>query len=300
MKLTITYEHAIPINAFRWTPSDAFKPLHYHSSLEIGLCVAGKGLFLFGDKQYAAAPGDIFIVNNRELHIARSDADNPSEYIFINFDPRMLLEEEEALLLPFSYQSELFDNRIAAGTALAEPIGALVTKIWHELSEKQAGYQSMAKSALLDLCVLLLRHYATGFSEREWSKINESFSRMRPVLDYLEQNYRDPIELSDVAKVLKVSPSRASRIFQELMGVSYKDYLLQMRINEAKRLLISTQDNVADICFESGFQSLASFYRQFGQESGTSPLAYRARFGVHAIIENAGQDMSSREDGLIL
>ncbi|MFC3773403.1 helix-turn-helix domain-containing protein [Paenibacillus sp. GCM10012303] len=286
MRLNITYENHIPINAFRWTPSQKLEPFHYHSSLEIGLCVSGSGIFYFGEKRYRVAVGDIFIVNNRELHIAQSDESNPSTFIFINFDPRLLFDEEESLLLPFAYSSDHFDNRITSASPLSAPLGALIEKMWHELDAKQDGYLSMAKSALLELCVLLLRHYSTRMSKLEWKRMNDTFRRLRPALAILEDRFREPLELTDIANALLISPSRASHLFQEELGRSFKDYLLQLRINEAKRLLISSNLSAADVCFESGFQSIPSFYRLFKSAVGISPLDYRNKFSVRAIIEN--------------
>lgn len=286
MKLTITYDHDVPINAFRWTPKRNVEPLHRHSSLEIGCCVSGKGTFYFGDKTYAVAPGDIFIVNNLELHIAQSDANDPSEYIFLNFAPELLLEEEDTLLLPFAYRSDRFDNRIPASSPLARPLGERIAAIWRELADKQEGYRSMAKSALLELCVMLLRHYSSGVSRTEWQLLTESFRKLRPALALMEERFREPLELKDVAAALGVSPSRASRLFQEELGRSFKDHLLQLRLREAKRLLAGTSLGIADVCFESGFQSVASFYRQFRHAVGSAPLEYRESSTVRAIIEN--------------
>lgn len=292
MKLHITYEHPIAINAFRWTPNHMLKPLHYHSSLEIGLCTGGSGFFYFGDKAYSVQQGDIFIVNNLEPHIAKSDADDPSTYIFINFDPGLLLQEEETLLLPFAYQSSHFDNRIPAESPLAARLRPYIEAIWEELSGKRPGYHSMAKSALLHLCVQLLRHYADGLPQREWTRMKESYLRIRPALAVIDERFREPIELSDVAAALKLSPSRVSRLLQQELGRNFKDYLVQLRINEAKRLLISTALSAADVCFESGFQSVPSFNRLFKQHLRMTPMEYRDRYSVREIIENRGQEVS--------
>ncbi|GAA3409664.1 AraC family transcriptional regulator [Paenibacillus hodogayensis] len=292
MKLNIHYENDIPINAFRWTPKTAIAPLHYHSSLEIGLCLSGSGFFFFGDKRYTVTAGDIFLVNNLERHIASSDESDPSTYLFLNFEPRMLLEEEEALLLPFAYRSDHFDNRIPAGTSLADTIGSLIETIWRELTEKPEGYRSMAKSALLHLCVLLLRHYATNVSKSQWKKMSDSFRRMRPALTLIEERFRGPLDLTEVAAALHISPSRASRMFHQELGRGFKEYLLGLRINEAKRLLHSTHLSVADVCFESGFQSVPSFYRLFRRHVGLPPLEYRSQFPIHAIFENANDELS--------
>ncbi|WP_167859586.1 AraC family transcriptional regulator [Paenibacillus cymbidii] len=287
MKLAITYDHNIPINAFRWTPRDVMEPLHSHSSLEIGCCVSGQGFFYFGDKRYPVRPGDVFLVNNEELHIAQSDRTNPSSYIFVNFDPHWLLKEEESLLLPFAYRSDRFENRIPAESPLARQLAALLARLHEELEHKQEGYLSMAKSALLELCVLLLRHYAAQVSHAEWRRLNESFRKLRPALALLEEKFREPLELRDVAEVLGVTPSRASHLLREELGRGFKELLLQQRMNEAKRLLISSDRSIADICFESGFQSVASFYRLFKAHAGVAPLDYRAaQSPINAIIEN--------------
>ncbi len=296
MKLNISYEHAIAINAFRWTPRSTSEPLHYHSSLEIGLCISGTGVFHFGEKRYDVHVGDIFVVNNLELHIAQSDEHDPSTYIFLNFDPGLLLAEQEDLLVPFAYRSDRFDNLIPAGSTLAKAAGVLIQKIWEELDNRADGYQSMAKSALLELCVLLLRHYSQSMSRHEWQRVTRSFNRMRPAIDLMQNRFREPLELADVAATLQVSVSQASRLFQQELGRSFKDHLLLLRINEAKRQLISSTHNVTEVGLESGFQSVPSFYRLFKQEVGLSPLEYRDKFALGAIIENTPQALS--RDGL--
>lgn len=286
MKLTITYDQDIPINAFRWTPNKTIEPLHYHASLEIGYCVSGKGKFYFGDKQYTVAAGDIFIVNNLELHVAQSDVDDPSTYIFINFDPNLIMMEEVTLLLPFAYRPDRFDNRISAGSPLAAELAALIDRIYRELADKREGYRSMAKSALLEINVLLLRNYSVKVSHKEWKRMTESYRKLLPALSLIEKRFREEIALKDVANLLNVSSSRASRLIHEELGRSFKDYVLNLRMNEAKRLLLSTNRSMAEICFDSGFQSMATFYRLFKTITGMSPLEYRSNHSVRAIIEN--------------
>ncbi|WP_127583680.1 AraC family transcriptional regulator [Paenibacillus koleovorans] len=288
MKLPITYANDIPIHAFRWTPHRELEPLHCHTSLEIGCCVSGRGFFYFGDKRYPVRPGDVFLVNNEELHIAQSDRLDPSAYIFLNFNPHWLLGEEEALLLPFAYRSDRFENRIPAESPLAAQLAVFIRRLYEELQDKREGYRSMAKSLLLELCVTLLRHYTSGVTDTEWRRRTASIRKLRPALSLLEEKFREPIELKEVAETLGVTPSRASHLLQEELGRGFRDILLQLRLNEAKRLLISTERSVADVCFESGFQSVASFYRLFKTDTGQSPLEYRsAKFSLHAIVENA-------------
>src|SRR5690606_38617518 len=93
--------------------------------------------------------------------------DHPSRYLFLNFDPDLLLAEDPGLLLPFSYRSPQFRNLIAADSDIAASIRPWMHAIADELRSKQPGYLAMAKSGLIQLCGLLLRHYHAQSTEAE-------------------------------------------------------------------------------------------------------------------------------------
>ncbi|MGG1550509.1 helix-turn-helix domain-containing protein [Paenibacillus ferrarius] len=284
MKQKIAYDNPIPINAFLWSPKTYPEPLHFHASLEIGYCREGRGQFIFESKLYEVRKGDVFIVNNTELHIAQSDARDPSRYIFINFDPSLFLEEDEKLLLPFAYRSERFENHIAAGTPLAQQVGVLITQIFEELNAKAEGYLTVSRCKLLELGVLLLRHYRSGLSSEQWLKMSASQREIKEMLLFVKERFLDPIQLTDVAAHVGWSTARTSRFFKEHTGSSFVNYVTGLRISEAKKQLVTSLDSVADISFSSGFQSLASFYRAFHADTGISPQEYRKQFGVKQLF----------------
>ncbi|UKS28407.1 AraC family transcriptional regulator [Paenibacillus sp. HWE-109] len=284
MKMKIEYDNPIPINAYLWCPKPYLQPLHFHSSLEMGYCLEGKGQFVFENKQYEVSKGDVFIVNNTELHIAQSAQHDPSRYIFVNFDPSLFLEEDERLLLPFAYRSERFENHIAAGTALAQKIGALIQQIYEELNTKDEGYLTISRCKLLELGVTLLRHYRNTFSKEQWLKMSKSQREIKEMMLFVKEKYLEPLQLTDVAAHLGWSNARTSRLFKEHTGSSFLNYLTQLRISEARKQLVTNLDSIADISFSSGFQSLASFYRAFSLVVGMSPQEYRKQFGVNQLF----------------
>lgn len=282
MKLQITYDHPIPINAFEWTPATYRQPPHAHASLEIGLCLSGKGDFFFGNKRYAAGPGDLFLVNNEERHIAQSDPLDPSRYLFINFDAAILLAEEPGLLLPFSYRSTRFRNHIAGESELARQLTPWVLAIAEELREKSPGYLAMAKSALIQLCGRLLRHYNGMLSDDERRTMVQSVHQVQSLAVLVEKRFREPISLGELADELGLSVSRVSRAFLETTGYRFSDYVSLLRIQAAKQDLSGTVKPIAEIAFECGFQSLPTFYRVFKETTGMSPTVYRQSMGILA------------------
>jgi AraC-like DNA-binding protein len=284
LKQKIEYDNLIPINAYLWCPKPYPQPLHFHSSLEIGYCRGGRGQFIFENKLYEVRKGDVFIVNNTELHIAQSAQHDPSQYIFLNFDPSLLFEEDERLLLPFAYRSERFENHIAAGTPLAQQIGVLIQQIYEELDAKAEGYLTLTRCKLLELGVILLRHYRSAFSNEQWMNMSNSQREIKEVMLFVKERYQEPLQLTDVAEHLGWSTARTSRLFKEHTGISFIAYMTQLRISEAKKQLVTSLDSIADISFSSGFQSLASFYRAFNLDAGLSPQEYRKQFGVKQLF----------------
>ena len=286
MELRIEYEHPIRVNAFLWEPKPYKQAPHVHNSLEIGCCVSGRGQFYFSDKVYEVRPGDIFLVGTHEPHIAVSDAANPSVYIFINFDPGLLLQEDGMLLLPFSYIPDRFDNRIPAEHPQAREMARLMESMLEECRERKQGYLSLVKGQLVELCVRLFRACADRIEPvAEARRFDEkAFRFMGQMIKFMEANFREPIGLNDLAEELGLSPAAASRYCKEIVGRTFSEYLLELRIREAKRLLSATNRSVTDIALDSGFQSQASFFRLFKSQVGCSPQAYRSRTsaGAHA------------------
>lgn len=276
LKLNITYDTKLPIQIFRWTPTAYRKPLHTHASLEIGCCLQGEGRFYFGDKIYPVRPGDIFIVNHIEPHIAESNPHDPSLYLFLNFDADLLRRENLQLLLPFVYRPEQFENRLPADTEVAKRIRGLMEKLYAEWTSRMNEYETMSKCLLLELCVELVRHRFEGAAPQDWEQLSGEVARLQPALDWMSAHYTEPVALRDIADLLGVRPETAMKWFRRATGRSWGSHLTEHRLLEARRLLAETGLSVADVAFQSGFQSMPSFYRLFQKHVGVPPSAYRA------------------------
>ncbi|MCC3373698.1 AraC family transcriptional regulator [Cohnella sp. REN36] len=269
-----------------WTPQPYPEPFHWHAELEIGCCLSGKGLFHFGDKTFEVGPGDIFVVNNLERHIAQSDEHDPSRYAFVFFDPAMLLKENRDLLLPFLYHPPRFTNRIPASDTAASRIGKLVIALLEEQNERKPGYLTMMRSLLVEICVLLFRHYGDALPTADLTGAYARYERIQPALAYMKRHFREDLQVADIASIMRLSPSRAAHVFAESVGEGFKEHLLQLRINEAKRLLAQTRLSVIEVCLQSGFQSVTPFYRAFRRIVGHTPQAYREMTGILGIAHS--------------
>jgi len=109
------------------------------------------------------------------------------------------------------------------------------------------------------------------YSTQDYRRI----TRIKPAVDYIESHYAEPLNLSDIAKALHLSVSRMSHVFKEQMGVTVVDYLTKVRIEHSKELLIATDKNCTEICFEVGYNNQSYFTRTFKDLAGVTPKQFR-------------------------
>ncbi len=102
-------------------------------------------------------------------------------------------------------------------------------------------------------------------------------SQIRPAINYIDANYNKPITLADVARASHLSVSRLAHIFKEQMGITIIDYLTSVRIERAKQLLLATDQNCTEICFEVGYNNQSYFTRSFKGFVGMTPRQFRTK-----------------------
>ncbi len=105
----------------------------------------------------------------------------------------------------------------------------------------------------------------------------KKIDRLQCVLNFLETHWQETVTLRDAAKTAALHPQSLSRFFQQHLGVNFQEYLIQLRIGRAARLLLETERTVADIAFHCGFNNLANFNRHFQNAYEQTPSVYRRR-----------------------
>ncbi|NET73335.1 MAG: helix-turn-helix transcriptional regulator, partial [Sphaerospermopsis sp. SIO1G2] len=102
-----------------------------------------------------------------------------------------------------------------------------------------------------------------------------SHRQLQQVLDYIDANLGNEIKLADLAKIVGISQFYFGRLFKQSLGLSPYQYLLQQRVERAKKLLKTTEQPIIDIAFDCGFNSHSHLSTQFRQLTGMTPKADR-------------------------
>jgi len=126
-----------------------------------------------------------------------------------------------------------------------------------------------------DICVWI-SHALDEFIESVYtSQDAKKMQQLRPAIEFMQQRYGQPLTLPDIAKAVHLSVSRLAHLFREQTGVTIVDYLTNIRINHAKRMLLTTDKNCTRICYEVGYNNQSYFTRVFKQITGLTPRQFR-------------------------
>jgi len=100
-------------------------------------------------------------------------------------------------------------------------------------------------------------------------------TQIRPAIDFIDLHYDRPLTLADIAKAAHLSVSRLAHLFKEQMQITIIDYLTSVRIDHARRLLLTTDKSCSIICFEVGYNNQSYFTRIFKEAVGMTPRQFR-------------------------
>ena len=152
---------------------------------------------------------------------------------------------------------------------------AITTMILTEVQQDAAGSRLYLDSLANLLAVNLLRHHASTKPQLPIYEGGLPLRQLRRVLDYIDAHLECELKLADLAQLLDMSPFHFSRLFKQSIGVSPHQYLIQQRVERAKRLLKQSDRLIVDIALECGFNSHSHLSKHFRQHAGMTPKAYR-------------------------
>jgi AraC-like DNA-binding protein len=182
-------------------------------------------------------------------------------------------------LLPFITENSIYEKVISSSILNAKhsAIPGLMNEIIRESEEKQYGYELAIKNHIGGIFLWLLRYWHANGEEPllEDFENQQLKQQLSPALTYMITNYEKSISAADMAKLCNLSYSYFSRSFNRLLHMNFSDYLNEIRIREAEKLLVSTTQNVTEIASAVGFCTTSYFIKQFTKYLHISPKQYQ-------------------------
>ena len=269
-----------PLAVLEYTAHGDGDRMHWHDHLEIAVVLEGRGSFRFGRRVLPAAAGDVFFVDNSQPHVALAEPDASLRLLLVLFRPELIAgpgcrELDEGYLAPFRADERTASPRLRGGSPIAADVRSVLTELQAIFDRRDPSERHLADATLRRALALVNRHLGTGSTAAAARAAADRHEQIRPVLAYVDRHCRESITLGDVAEVVHVSPSRVRHVFKDVTGVSFKEYVTQVRVAEAKRLLLATDLSVAEVARAVSYTNLSQFYKVFYRSCALSPAEYR-------------------------
>lgn len=256
---------------------------HFHPHYQLFTVLHGTGKRLIGDSIQTFGPGDTVFLGPDVPHLWRSDPaffeNNPSLFTH----GIVLYFQEDFLGKDFLERNEMMAIRqlLQESKRGIEYKGALREHIRTELSELMHidGFQSV-----LRLLTLLNRiaHEDGGTPIASYGYVNNykvsETERMQKVHNYVLQHFAQEIRLGDVASLAGMSEAAFCRYFKARANKTFIDFVNEIRIGHACKLLLDNKFTIAQIAYDSGFDSLSNFNRNFKKYIGHTPREYKVSY----------------------
>jgi AraC-like DNA-binding protein len=256
------YRFQVPFFEFKW---------HYHPEYELTYIVKGNGYRIVGNTYENYTDGDLVLLGPNLPHTWTGKAiENENfEAIVIQFSKEFIgafLGFDEAQLIKTLFENSNRGISFEANSKWVESIKSLteldgmdkimrLISVLHELS--QTNYKLIAPNT-----------FHTIVSKKSELRINE-------VCLFIQKNFNSAISLKQVANQIYLTESNFCKFFKKATGKTYSDYLNEIRINEAARLLLQTDKTISQISFECGFETLSYFNRVFLKKKSQTPSVFR-------------------------
>lgn len=250
---------------------------NFHPEFEIHLIRKSTGTVFIGDYIGEFSPGHLAIVggglpHNWVSHIHAGETINSRDLV-VQFDPEKL--KKASTYLPEIGALEGFFERSLRGIVFfgdAARTGANALEAMGDAKGLDRLNQFLRLLELLATSDTYKVLSSPGFSP----DLNSSaLNIMQRCTSYICDHVASDLSLPDVASVAGMTESTFSRFFQKNSGRSFTDYLTELRIGRACRLLAETQQPVSGICYEVGYFNLSNFNRNFLKRRGMTPSRYR-------------------------
>ena len=256
---------------------------HLHSELELIHFKKGEGTQFIGDNIKRFKSGDVVLVGANLPHYWRFDdiffeeeAKGMTDIRVVHFSENFL--GEEFLQLPENNNIRAVFDKAKRGLQIQGKERQKIAEILEQLLFVE-GTQRI---------ILMIEALAIISSGKQFSILSsigfkpdnlvQESDRINAIYEYSLKNFKRKIQLEEIAEVANISPNSFCRYFKSKTRKTYSQFLIELRVGHACKLLIENNQCLKRLCYESGFNNFTSFHKYFKTITGKSPLIYQKEF----------------------
>jgi AraC-like DNA-binding protein len=249
---------------------------HQHIEYELILFTEGSGMSFIGNHVGEFETGDIYFLGSNLPHTFQKSGEQITSAIVVQFRDDLFIRVPETRAIHSLFQTAIHGLKIHGATRLQ--LAPLVKEL-----ETATGFRRIL---ILSQCLEMIcaNKEFTEVSTQEVRALNpKDKDCIDRIFQFTIDSFKEPVSLAQVAGIACMSIPAFCNYFKRSTKKTYIDFLNEVRIGYACNLLMETKKPVLDICYESGYNTMANFHKQFLKVKGLTPLQYRKSFAADVI-----------------
>ncbi|HWQ79606.1 MAG TPA: AraC family transcriptional regulator [Anaerovoracaceae bacterium] len=271
------YKEGLPVNVV--TANIKEYPIHFHDDIEVVYVLEGSVGMKNGYYYYTLNRGDIFILNDREIH-SFYHTDQPNMVMMLQIDLSYFSKYYGNLKNSF-FVTDMKDE----DNENLEALRSILGRIMLDILDKGYGYEYKVIESTHNLLANLFANFRY-FTMEDGKFVNEAKNignkvlagRLNRITDYMYENYSRRLTLNEIAEREHLSIYYLSHVIKEATGLSFQELLSFIRVEESEKLLLGTNKKIGAISEESGFSAIRYYIKYFTKWFGMHPLEYRRKY----------------------
>ena len=239
-------------------------PLHRHDYIEIEYIFEGEIEHELNGVKSVLKKGDCVLLGDRDMHMFRVTKNLTMHNICIDFKTA-----------PEAVKQFFASKQLPVVARLKPEAFEAVTDLFSKLSSEISNVGELQKDRVTAYLILLSTYIFENKIPLAAKPEKRNYKYISEAIKYMHANSCEALTLKKVAQQTHLSPTYFSKLFSDVSGSTFWDYLTDIRIKTAKELLLNTELPITAIAFECGFCSFAAFSRAFKRKTGITPSAYR-------------------------
>lgn len=256
------------------TNLSAYTPPHWHKAVELLLFVKGKVTCNFENGKRHFKAGDLYIINSHQVH--ETTCSPKAVYLVVHISP-----DEICKFVPTFDQmhfSLVHDPEDAEKAEAYQQLREHMRQILRQTEETDPAWKLDQQARLFAIAALLVKHFAQPLAMEETKLQRSDMSRLEPLLEYIQLNHAQELPLDDAVEFMGLNKEYFCRLFKKNMGVSYLQYVYQVRTTAVCRDLETTEDPIGEIAERHGFRDPKMLNQYFRELYGCTPSEKRKFF----------------------
>ena len=263
-------------------------PIHCHDIMELNFVENAAGARrVVGDSSEVIGDCDLVLITSSDLeHVWEQHECKSDDIHEVTVQFYIYFEDEHTPFRTNPYKS-IYRMMMRAKRGLAFRMSAIMT-----IYPRLVKLASIDDKFLMAHELIYILHELSKFDDAyelassTFAKVEVSSEsrRVLKVKEFINTHMNDELRLEQLANLVGMAPTAFSRFFKLRTGKTLSEYIVDIRLGQAARLLVDTADSVSEICWNCGFNTLSNFNRLFRKRKGCSPTEFREKYSKTKVI----------------